>query len=431
METEFLEGSLQRHGYKITNLDDAQIIIVNTCGFIETAKQESIDTILQLAKRKEDCNCNALIVTGCLAQRYREVLLKEMPEVDGAIGISHLRDMHLYVSEIVKGKRICKAGSLPSRYSEDRIRNIPDKPSAYMQISDGCDNFCTYCAIPMIRGIYRSRSIKSLLSEAKDLIAHGVKEIVLIGNDTGCYGHDIYGKPKIDSLIKELANLEELEWIRVLYCQPHNLSDKLIGTIASSHKVCPYVDIPFQHASKRILTKMGRRGDSKEYLELIERMRSQIPDVAIRTSFIVGFPGEADRDFEELIRFVEEAGFDYIGLFEYSSEEDTVAHDLPNEVPKEIVRERFRVISDLRDLIALNKGKLFLGKKVQVLLESILGEEDGLKHTCYQGRTIYQAPEIDGETQVKADRNGLKIGDIVEAKINKVDIYDFEGELEC
>lgn len=431
VETEFIEGSLKKKGYKITNLDDAQIIIVNTCGFIEAAKEESIETILELARYKEEYNCKALIVTGCFAQRYPQDILEEMPEVDGVIGLSHVQKLSSYISEILNGKRICKVGLLPSSYNESRIRNLSGKPFAYLQISDGCNNFCTYCAIPIIRGRYRSRSFDSLLSEAKNLVSNGVKEIVLIGQDTSCYGVDIYGKLKLDILLNELANLEELKWIRLLYCQPQNFSDELIAVISSNYKVCPYVDIPLQHASKKILKKMGRKGDCEEYLKLIEKIRSQIRDVAIRTSFIIGFPGESDKDFDELMQFIEEVQFDYIGLFEYSTEENTVAYDLPNHVPKEVVRERFSIISDLRDTITLHKGRSFLGRKVQVLVENISEHDSGQNSLCYRGRTIYQAPEIDGEIIVKTLGTKLHIGDIVGARLKSVDLYDFEGELEC
>jgi ribosomal protein S12 methylthiotransferase len=390
VETEFLEGSLREYGYTITDLEDAAIIIVNTCGFIEAAKEESIETILELTRYKKNHNCKALIVTGCLAQRYPQDLFNEIAEVDAIIELSHLRNLPSYISEILSGKRVCKVGLLPSSYNESRIRNLSGKPSAYLQISDGCNNFCTYCSIPIIRGRYRSRSLNSLLSEAKNLVTHGVKEIVLIGQDTSYYGSDIYGKPKLDILLNKLANLEELSWIRLLYCQPQYFSDELIDAIANDQKVTPYVDIPFQHASKKILKKMGRKGGSKEYLELIKKVRNRIPDVAIRTSLILGFPGESDKDFDELMRFVEEIKFDYIGLFEYSPEENTVAYDLPNHVPKELVRERFSAISDLKDAIAIHKGRSYLGRKVRTLVESIIEQKGRPNLLYYRGRTVYQ-----------------------------------------
>lgn len=431
VETEFIEGSMQEVGYRRTSIDEADVIIVNTCGFIKSAKEESIETILELASCKEDGSCRALIVTGCLAQRYPDELFEEIPEVDGIIGISELKDLASYVSEILGGKRIRQTGIMPVYYEEKRIRNIWPGPSAYMQISDGCDNSCTYCAIPIMRGRYRSRSLDSLLSEAKGLLAHGVKEIVLIGQDTSCYGKDIYGKAMTEVLIEGLASLEELEWIRILYCQPQNFSDALIEAFATNDKICPYIDVPFQHASNKILTKMGRRGHCEDYLKLIQRIRDQMPDVALRTSFIVGFPGENDRDFSELMQFVEEIEFDYTGLFEYSPEDNTAAQALPNHVPRELVRERYRMVSDLRDTLALHRGRSYLGRRIQVLVEDMVEEQGALGSLYYQGRAIFQAPEIDGEIRIKSPGKKLCTGDIVEVIIKNGDIYDFEGELEC
>jgi len=431
VETEFIEGSLKSEGLRIADLEDAQIIIVNTCGFIEAAKEESIEAIFEAAKNKKEGSCNALIVTGCLAQRYPEALFEEIPEVDGIIGLSHVENLSSYIKEILNGKRICKAGSLSSHYKENRVRNVTEKPYAYLQIADGCDNSCTYCAIPMIRGRYRSRSLDSLLAEAGTLLAEGVKEIVLIGQDTACYGIDLYGERKLSSLICELGKLDELRWIRLLYCQPQNFSDRLMGVIADNPKVCHYVDIPLQHASKKILGKMGRKGDRTEYLKLIGRIRKKIPDVAIRTSLILGFPGESDEDFEELMLFVEEAGFDYIGLFEYSAEENTVACNLPNHVPKEVVRERFAAMSDLRDAAAQQKRQSYLGRKSKMLVESISRQKSDSKVTDCRGRTPFQAPEIDGEIRAKTVGTKLSVGDIVDVELKTIDDYDFEGELEC
>lgn len=431
VETEFLEGSLLRCGHKSTDLNHALVIVVVTCGFIESAKQESIDTILELANYKKRGCCRALVVTGCLAQRYPEALFQELPEVDGVIGLSHVEDLHCYIAEILRGKRICKVGAMPASYHEERVRNFSNAPSSYLQIADGCNTCCSYCAIPLIRGGYRSRSIESLITEARNLVIQGTKEIVLIAQDTGCYGVDIYGKPKIDVLIKELDSLEGLKWIRLLYCQPQSISDELIAALADSGKTCPYIDIPLQHANKKILMGMGRKGSVEEYLSLLDRIRAKIPNIAVRTSFILGFPGESEKDFNELMKFIEKAGFDYIGFFGFSPEENTQAFHLPNRVPKEIVRERVREISELADSIAFSKAGSFLGRKVEVLVENIVDEQDEAGLICYQGRTIYQAPEIDGEIRVKTCRNELQIGDMTEADIKSAFAYDFEGEWVC
>ena len=421
VESEFIKDSLEKHGYQAADAKESEIIIVNTCGFIQAAKEEAIETILDFARFKKEGRCRLLIVAGCMAQRYHRELYAELPEVDGIIGISHHSKLPSYIVEMARGKRLRKAGPMPRVYSEERARGVPEGPSAYLQISDGCDNACAYCAIPLIRGRYRSRSIQSLMSEAENLAAHGVKEIVLIGQDTAFYGADTGSGPQIGLLLDRLSSLEGLEWIRLLYCQPQNVTDELVRAIADNPKVCPYLDIPFQHAGKRVLSSMNRNGDADQYMRLIDNVRRRIPDIALRTSLIIGFPGETDRDFEELLGFIEKAGLDYIGLFEYSREEKTAAARMPDQIPDEIVRERFRAVSDLSDRIAFDKCRAMLGKKSQVLLE-----EAGQAYFC--GRSNRQAPEIDGEVLVKKDGNSLKIGDIIDTKIVQADLYSFEGE---
>ncbi len=427
VETEFLKSSLKTCGYEEVDEEDAEIIVVNTCGFIQAAKEESIETILHLAMYKEEGRCRLLIVAGCMAQRYHQELHAELPEIDGVIGLSHHKDLPFFVSEAEKGKKPCVAGGLPLVFREERHRADAKGPSAYMQISDGCDNFCAYCAIPSIRGRYRSRPIESLLKEARYLIGGGVREIVLIGQDTAFYGGDFNGKSQIDRLLTKLGDLDELAWIRLLYCQPQHITEQFIELVATNNKVCPYLDIPFQHASKRVLANMNRSGCGDEYLELISRIRSEIPGIALRTSMIIGFPGETEKDFEELLQFIEAAGMDYVGLFEYSREENTASAVMPDQIPDEVVRERFRIVSDLRDGLALARCRSMVGKNKQVLIESMIDDEqaDG---SCFQGRAIDQAPEIDGEVQLKGDGNCLTIGDIIEVKLNQADFYHFEGE---
>lgn len=431
VESDFIRGSLEELGYEYSDLEGAQVIIVLTCAFTESAKEESIETILELGQCKREGRCETLIVTGCLAQRYCESLYKEIPEADGIIGLSHINDIGKYLSDILEGERISKAGQMPRSYQEKRSRSHATGPSAYLQISDGCDNRCTYCAIPLIRGQYRNRSIESLVTEAEHLVGQGVKEIVLIGQDIAAYGMEYKAQPHLEILLDELEQLDKLEWIRILYCQPKSIMDELIEKVAGSSKICPYFDIPFQHASKGILKKMGRKGDGEEYLKLIDKVRALIPDAAIRTSFIIGFPGETEEDFEELIRFIECVDLDYIGLFEYSAEEGTKAYEFLGRVAREVIRDRMRAVADIRDNLAIKKGNASIGRKVQVLVENIEGNNNEMENTCYQGRTKYQAPEVDGEIMVINAGDGLKVGDIVEAKITNANGYDLEGELEC
>jgi len=431
VESDFIRGSLEELGYEYSDLERAQVIIVLACGFIESAKEESIETILELGKHKKEGKYETLIVTGCLAQRYCESLYKEIPEADGIIGLSHVGDIGKYLSDILEGKRISKAGQMPRLYQEKRNRSHVNGSSAYLQISDGCDNRCTYCAIPLIRGKYRSRSIESLVAEARMLTDQGVREIVLIGQDIAAFGFDNKAQLHLDVLLNELENLDELKWIRLLYCQPQNVTDDLIEKAACSSKICPYFDIPFQHASKSILERMGRKGNAEDYLKLIGKARELIPDIAVRTSFIVGFPGETEEEFNELVRFIECADLDYIGLFEYSAEEGTKAYGLPGHIAREEIRDRMRAVADIRDKLAIKKGNANIGRKVQVLVENIEGNSNDVGDIRYQGRTKYQAPEVDGETMIINAGDRLKIGDIVKVRITSANGYDLEGELEC
>ncbi len=423
-DSDFIKGHLYCSGYHLVSQPkEAQVIVLNTCGFIESAKRESIETILELSRYKEEGKCRVLAVVGCLAQRYSGELFDEIPEIDILLGLSDSSKLPEKIIESLNGKRILEVNK-PSNYLSKNLSRIkPSSPSAYLKISDGCNGSCSYCAIPLIRGNYRSCSEKLLINEVKFLVKNSVKEIVLVGQDTSYYGKDIYGERKLSQLILKLSQIEGLNWIRLLYVQPDGFSKDLLTVFASNPKVCKYIDIPFQHSSKKILRLMKRKGSAEEYLSLLKQMREYLPDVAVRTSLMVGFPGETDDDFEELLAFVKAARLDYLGVFEYSAEEGTKASGLPFQILNEVKRERYHQLVALQDSITLEKNKSYKGKKMKVLVES---REDG---GLFLGRNQYQAPEIDGI--VYLNKKNLKIGEFVSAKITGVDGYDLIGEVTC
>lgn len=427
VESEYIEGYLKKINLKIVSeLKDADVIIINTCGFIETAKQESIDVILELAEYKNKYKCRALIVAGCLAQRYSNELLKEMPEIDAVVGISKIETFNSVIEKVLSGERVKEVDSSPAIISSGEFRNIKKSPSAYLQISDGCNNFCSFCAIPLIRGRYRSRSVKSLVEETEVLVESGVKEICLIGQDITKYGIDLNEGSDLKNLIDSLLKISGLEWIRLLYLQPEGVSDELIRSISENEKICNYLDIPFQHAGSKILKMMNRAGTKKDYLALISKLKKEIPDLAVRTSVIVGFPEETENDFEELVSFVKEAKFDYVGVFQYSKEENTAAALYPNQILSEIKQYRYDQIRAIADSISFEINESLINKTFNVLIEKESSEED----FDYEGRIFRQAPEVDGSVLISNPTGKkLKIGDLVEVKINSTEDYDFFGDV--
>lgn len=423
IDAEIMLGLLNKHGYKLTgNKNKADVIIVNTCGFIEAAKEESINKILEMGTLKKD-HLKLLIVTGCLGERYAEEILEELPEVDAIVGTGNYAEIVDIINESLKGKRIIKTGNIDDLYDESLPRyQTTAKHTAYVKISDGCDNHCTYCIIPKLRGKYRSRKIEGILKEVETLADNGVKEIILIAQDTSRYGIDLYDSYMLPYLLKKLCSIEGIQWIRLLYCYPELITDELIETIANEEKICKYIDIPIQHCSNEILKKMNRR-TSKEYLiDLIKRLRLRIPDIVIRTTLIVGFPSEKDKHFNELLNFVKDIRFDRLGVFTYSMEENTPAAKMLEQIPENIKTQRQQEIMEVQQVISLEKNREKIGKKLDVLIEEkIKGTNE------YLGRTRGDAPEIDGLVYVQS-KSPIKIGDIITIKVNNALEYDLIGE---
>ena len=418
VDGEALLAKLQKAGYEIVNnIEDSDVMIVNTCGFIEQAKKEAIDTILEVAEYKNAGLISAIVVTGCLAERYQDEIIKEMPEVDAVLGIGAN-------SDIVKtcDKALCGivTTSFPNKcylsINDERIISTPSH-WAYLKIAEGCDNRCSFCAIPGIRGGFRSRTIESCVDEAKALAESGVKELILIAQDTTKYGQDLYGKYSLDILLKELVKIDGIEWIRLFYCYPQRITDSLINVIANEEKVCSYIDIPLQHSDKTVLKNMNRVDD---YRALISKMRKAIPDLALRTTFMVGFPGETDEQFENLCKFTEDVKFDKMGCFTFSPEEDTPAYDMQNQIDDDVKVRRQEVLMNKQYSITEELNKQRIGRIYKVIIDTFDGEK-------YVGRSYMDSPEIDSGIIFTCDNN-LNIGDFVNVEITDYNGYDLIGK---
>ena len=421
VDGEALLAKLAHAGYQIVNeIENSDVMIVNTCGFIEDAKREAIDTILEVAQYKEAGLISAIVVTGCLAERYQDEILKEMPEVDAVIGIGAN-------SDIVKvcDKALCgiKTSNYPNKcylpLDDERVLSTPPH-WAYLKIAEGCDNRCAYCAIPGIRGGFRSRTIESVVDEAKNLVNRGVKEIILVAQDTTKYGQDLYGEYSLDKLLKELVKIDGLEWIRLFYCYPQRITDSLIDVIAKEDKVCKYIDIPLQHSDATVLKNMNRVGDGKDYRVLLNKMRKAIPGLALRTTFMVGFPGETDEQFENLCDFVKDMKFDKMGCFTFSPEEDTPAFDMENQIDEDVKKRRQEVLMNAQFFITEASNKSRVGNVYKVIVDSFA---DGK----YTGRSYMDSPEIDSGIIFTSNKE-LNVGDFVDVKITDFDGYDLIGE---
>ena len=424
IDAEIILKKLQNAGYEITPIEaEAEAIIVNTCGFIEDAKAEAIENIFEVAKYKQDGSLKSLIVTGCLAERYRDDILEEIPEVDVVVGLAGNNDIVSIVRDALEGKKGGYYGKKEDLIIEgDRLLTTP-KYTAYVKIAEGCDNCCTYCAIPKIRGRFRSREMQNIILECQRLSEQGVKEIILVAQDTTKYGVDLYGKPKLAELLKNLCKIEGIHWIRMLYTYPDMITDELLSVMKSEEKIVNYLDIPIQHCNKDILKKMNRPGSKEELEALILKIRETLPDVTLRTTLITGFPSETEEQFEELCEFVKNAQFDRLGCFAYSEEEGTVAASMPDQIPQQTRVDRSEIIMNDQLSVALSKNEEKFGKVLEVLIE---GYDDYIK--CYFGRSRADAPEIDGKVFFISDRP-LEIGTFVEVKINDSIEYDLLGEL--
>lgn len=431
VDSETMLGLIHEENYEITNdPSEAEIIIVNTCGFIESAKEESINTILQMAEYKKSGSCKYIIVTGCLSQRYAEELFNELPEADAIAGVEVYDEIGSIIKRVMNGERfIMLERSKPDviyTSKETFLPRILTTPSytAYLKIAEGCDNCCSYCAIPKIRGPYRSKPMEQVLKEAKALADNGVKELIVVAQDTTRYGEDLPGgKLLLADLLKELNKIESLKWIRVMYCYPNNFTDELIETFASLDKVCKYVDLPLQHASNRLLASMNRYDTREEVETLLAKLRKRIPGIVIRTTFIVGFPGETDADFEELKEFVEQQRFENAGVFAYSQEEGTVAGAMPNQISDEIKQERYHELMALQAQISEEIHKDTEGQTLEVLVEGI--EEDG--SGLHYGRSYREAPDIDGLVFIE-NPGDIKPGCFVKVNILQGFTYESVGE---
>ncbi|KAE9637356.1 30S ribosomal protein S12 methylthiotransferase RimO [Defluviitalea raffinosedens] len=425
VDSEVMLGLLQKSGFAlISDESQADVLVVNTCCFIQDAKEESIESILEMAQYKKTGNCKALIVTGCMAERYKDEILSEIPEVDGVVGTTGYESIVEVVEEILQGKKIQMFSDVNAKTSENYQRVLSTAGYfAYLKIAEGCDNRCTYCIIPQLRGKYRSRSMESLISEAKTLASQGVKELILVAQDTTRYGIDLYGEKKLPQLLKELCKIDDLKWIRLLYCYPEEITDELIDVIAEEEKVCSYLDMPIQHANTSILKRMGRRSTKEDLIHLINKLRKRIPDICLRTTLIVGFPGETDEEYEDLVQFVKDMKFDRLGVFTYSKEEGTPAAKMRGQIPKKIKEFRKDKIMKLQQAICEEKSAQCVGRTLEVIIDGKLPEEN-----VYCGRTYRDAPEIDGMVFVSADEDLLS-GDFIKASITSSNEYDLIGRI--
>lgn len=422
VDSEILLGLLQQEGYVIVEEpQDADVIIVNTCGFIQSAKEEAIETILTMAqyKEKEFGQCQLLIAMGCLVQRYAEELMHEIPEVDGFYKVGEFAPLLCQINGFAK-LRSCVPKMDNTIYCRRKL--LSPGHFAYLRIADGCNNCCAYCAIPAIRGKYSSRPMEDIIEEAKILAQHGVKELILVAQDTTNYGKDLYGSYYLPTLLKELCRLPFL-WIRILYTYPDRITDELLQVMAEEEKICPYLDIPLQHSEKSVLQAMNRQGDSAQLLELLAKCRAYIPNIAIRTTLMVGFPGETAADFKNLLSFIEEAQFDWVGVFSFCPEDGTKAETMKGQIPDWIKQSRQDKAMQLLAGISAQKRAARIGKIFTVLIEEL----PVAGSPYYVGRCCYQAPEVDGVIYVAAEQ--LNVGDVVEVEITDSDIYDLKGRL--
>ena len=424
-DSEEMLGLLTAGGHEITDDEtQADAIVINTCCFIKDAKEESVETILEMAEYKQTGSCHALIVTGCMAQRYQKEIIEEVPEVDAVLGTTSYGDIVKALEEAVAG----------NHFEEFRdIDYLPDTGSkrvlttgghfGYLKIAEGCDKHCTYCIIPKLRGKFRSVPMERLIAQAEDMAEQGVKELILVAQETTVYGKDLYGKKSLHILLKKLCEIRGIRWIRILYCYPEEIYDELIETIRDEKKICHYLDIPIQHASDRILKRMGRRTSKQELIDIVGKLRKEIPDIVLRTTLITGFPGETEEDHEELKEFVDEMEFDRLGVFTYSPEENTPAAEMADQVPEEVKEERRDELMELQQEISYDRGQDRIGQELLVMIEGKVADE-----SAYIGRTYGDAPKVDGYIFVQTGEL-LMTGDFAKVRVTGALEYDLIGVL--
>ena len=431
VDTEKMLGVAGGLGVSFTDDEtEADAILINTCCFIGDAKEESVNTILEMARYKDEGKCRALIVAGCLAQRYKQEIIDEIPEVDAILGTTSYEEIGNVLTRLFGEEKEKKEEHISCFHD---LKELPETAKkrvmttgghyAFLKIAEGCDKRCSYCIIPYLRGPYRSVPMEQLLAEARELAENGVRELILVAQETTLYGKDLYGEKTLPKLLHELAQIPGIYWIRIQYCYPEEITDELIQTIKTEEKVCHYLDIPIQHASDRILKRMGRRTHKAELKERIGALRREIPDIALRTTFICGFPGETEEDHEELMEFVDEMEFERVGVFTYSAEEDTPAYSYPDQIPEEVKEERRADVMELQQEIAFEHCENMVGKVLDVMIEGKVADEP-----AYVGRTYMDAPNVDGLIFVNADEM-LMSGDFVRVKVTGANEYDLIGEV--
>lgn len=425
VDTEVMLGLLAQKGHQMVDSEElAEVIVVNTCCFIHDAKEESIQTILEMAEYKKTGTLKALIVTGCLAQRYKQEILDEIEEVDAVLGTTSYDKIVDAIEEAIKGNKSLNLEDIDSLPLVESKRMVTTGGHyAYLKIAEGCDKHCTYCIIPKIRGNFRSVPMERLIKEATELAEQGVKELILVAQETTLYGKDIYGEKSLHKLLKELCKISGLRWIRILYCYPEEITDELIQVIKEEDKICNYLDLPIQHASDAVLKRMGRRTSKAQLIEIVDKLRKEIPDIAIRTTLITGFPGETQDQHEELMEFIDEMEFDRLGVFTYSPEEDTPAATMPDQIEESVKEDRQAELMELQQEIAFELAENMIGKEVMVMIEGKVADEN-----AYVGRTYMDAPNVDGLIFVETNEE-LMSGDFAKVKVTGALEYDLIGEI--
>ena len=425
-DSEEMLGMLVENGYTLTNDEtEAEVIVVNTCAFIHDAKEESINSILEMARYKTEGELKALLVTGCLAQRYKEEIIEEIPEVDAVLGTTSFGDIIKALDKVFEGKRYLEFKDINALTEISKKRVLTTGGYyGYLKIAEGCDKRCTYCIIPKLRGNYRSIPMEQLISQAEYLAEQGVRELILVAQETTVYGKDIYQEKCLHKLLKELCKIPGIQWIRILYCYPEEIYPELIQTMKEEKKICHYLDLPIQHCSDKILKKMGRRTTKQELIDIVTLLRKEIPDIVLRTTLITGFPGETEEDHEELMEFIDTMEFDRLGVFTYSAEEDTPAANMSNQIEEEVKQDRQAELMELQQEISIDKGNDKIGTCVEVMIEGKVADEN-----AYVGRTYGDAPNVDGYIFINTDTE-LMSGDFARVHVTGALEYDLIGELE-